>query len=117
MIFLEIIYFIQQKKNIGSFDSDFPISESEQETIDLISKNINMSTLIVFWQFVLKVLEEVTIVSNPYLSLEMLVTRLVHLKEMPSYENVLDSINQNNFKEEENNNKTIDINYKKKVYK
>ena len=30
---LEIIYFIQQKKNIGNFDSDLSISESEQEII------------------------------------------------------------------------------------
>ena len=35
---LEIIYFIQQKKNIGNLDSDLSISESEQETINLISK-------------------------------------------------------------------------------
>ena len=31
MIFLEIIYFILQKKNLGNFDSDLSISESELE--------------------------------------------------------------------------------------
>ena len=73
-----------------------------------------MSTLIVFWQFILKVLEEVTIVSNPFLSLEMLVIRLSHLKDIPSYESVLGSINQNNLAQDEKGSKTIELNQKKK---
>ena len=66
-----------------------------------------MSTLIVFWQLILKVLDELSIVSNPILSLEMLIVRLVHLKDIPSYENVLESLKKNNLsKTEENNNTT-----------
>ena len=113
---LEIIYFIQQKKNIGNFDSDLSISESELKTIDSISNNINISTLIIFWQLILKVLEELSVVSNPILSLEMLIVRLVHIKEMPSYEKVLDSLKKNNLKQmEENNNKTIEPENDKKI--
>ena len=113
---LEMIYFIQQKKNIGNFDSDLSISESELKTIDSISNNINISTLIIFWQLILKVLEELSVVSNPILSLEMLIVRLVHLKDMPSYEQVLDSLKKNNLKQmEENNNKTIEPGNDKKI--
>ena len=113
---LEIIYFIQQKKNIGNFDSDLSISESDLKTIDSISNNINISTLIIFWQLILKVLEELSVVSNPILSLEMLIVRLVHLKDMPSYEKVLDSLKKNNLKQmEENNNKTIEPENDKKI--
>ena len=108
--FLEMIYFIQQKKSIGSFESNLSISESEQETINLISKEVSMSVLIVFWQLILKVLEELPVVSNPILSLEMLVVRLLHLKEIPSYENVLDNIKFDNKKDEKEN---ITINEKK----
>ena len=112
---LEIIYFIQQKKSMGSSDANLLISASEQETIDSISKDISMSTLIVFWQFILKVLDELLIVSNPILSLEMLIVRLVHLKDMPSYENILESLKKNNLnKTEENNNTTINLNNDKK---
>jgi len=114
---LEIIYFIQQKKSIGNFDSDLFISESEQEIIGKISKDINMPTLIVFWQLILKVLDELSIVSSPVLSLEMLVIRLVHLKEIPSYENILESLKKNNLNPaEENNNTTIDLNINKKKF-
>ena len=98
---LETIHLIQQKKNIGDFDSS--ISESECEIIDLISKEINMSTLIVFWQLTLKVLDELVIVSNPILSLEMLIIRLVHLKDMPSFESVLKSLKENEPDLEETN--------------
>jgi len=35
---LEIIYFVQQKKSIGNFDSDLSMPESEQEIIDKISR-------------------------------------------------------------------------------
>jgi len=112
---LEIIYFIHQKKSIGDLNSDLSISESEQETINSISKDISMSTLIVFWQLILKVLDEMSIVSSPILSLEMLVVRLVHLKEMPSYENILETLKKNNLNQtEENNNTTIDLNINKK---
>jgi len=92
--FLEIIYFILQKKNIGDFHSDTLASESEINTINLISKDVNAFTLMVFWQFLLKGLEELNIVSNPILSLEMLFIRLIHLKDMPSYENVLDKLSK-----------------------
>ena len=114
---LEIIYFIQQKKSIGNFDSDLSISESEEEIISKISKDINMPTLIVFWQLILKVLDELSIVSSPVLSLEMLVIRLVHLKEIPSYENILESLKKNNLNPaEENNNTTINLNINKKKF-
>ena len=91
---LEIIHLIIQKKNLGNFDSDLSISESELEMIDTISKDVNISTLIIFWQFILKGLDELSIVTNPLLSLEMLVVRLLHLKDMPSYEKVLDLLNK-----------------------
>ena len=114
---LEIIYLIQQNKNIGNFDSDLSISESEQETINLISKDISVSTLIVFWQLILKVSEELSIVSNQILSLEMLIVRLVHLKDMPSYENVIESLKKNNLgRAEENNNIAINLGNDKKIF-
>ena len=114
---LEIIYFIQQKKNIGNLDSDLSISESEQEAVNLMSNNVSTSTLIVFWQLILKVLEELSIVSSPILSLEMLVVRLVHLEGMPSYTDVLESLKKNNSSQAEvNSNVTIDRENDKKIF-
>ena len=97
--FLEIIYFIQQNKSIGNIDSDLTISETEYTVISKISGDISTHTLIVFWQFILKAIDELSIVSNPILSLEMLIIRLVHLKDMPSYESILELLKQNNQQE------------------
>ena len=120
--FLEIIYFILQKKSLGNFDSNLSISDSEIDMINLISKDIDISTLIIFWQFILKGLDELSIVSNPILSLEMMVVRLIHLKDMPSYEGILDSINKSNLKNDNDNVITekytkVDINEKNEINK
>ena len=112
---LEIIYFIQQKKSLGNFDSELSMTESEQNIINSISKNISMPTLIVFWQFILKVIDELSVISNPILSLEMLIVRLVHLKGIASYEDVLNSLTMNNLNQiEKNNNTPIALNDNKK---
>ena len=92
---MEILYFIIQTKNLGKFDTELSISESEIETISILSKKIETSTLMVFWQFILKGIEELSIVTNQILSLEMLVIRLIHLKDMPSYEELINSLDQN----------------------
>ena len=91
------------------------MTESEQNIINSISKNISMPTLIVFWQFILKVIDELSIISNPILSLEMLIVRLVHLKDIASYEDVLNSLTMNNLNQiEKNNNTPIALNDNKK---
>ena len=116
--FLEMIYFIQQKKSLGNFNTNLSISESEQEMINSISDSVDVSTLIVFWQFILKAFEELSVVTNPILSLEMLIIRLIHLKDMPSYENVLETLKKSNLSQsEEENNIPIDINNKKRIIK
>ena len=101
--FLEILYFIQRKKDLGNFESDLSVSESELQMIDQISKDTNTSTIILFWQFVLNGLEKLFVVANPSLSLEMLIIKLIHLKGMPSYEEAINTLHKNNLDEGENN--------------
>ena len=111
--FLEIIYFIQQKKFLGNFESDISISEAELEIIKSISDDVSVSTLVVFWQFTLKGIEELSVVANPILALEMLTIKLIHLKDIPSFENTLEALNKNNLNfSNENNNQAIGKNEK-----
>ena len=113
---LEMIYFIQQKKNLVNFDSELSISESEQDTINSISKDVDMTTLILFWTLILKTIDELNLVSSPILSLEMLVVRLLHIREIPSYEKILDSLKENNSNEiNEANNVPITLKNEKKI--
>ena len=45
-------------------------------------KIVKNETLILFWQFAIKTLEELDIVSNQHLSMEMFLIRLIHLKSI-----------------------------------
>ena len=114
---LEVIYFIQQKKFLGNFDSELSLSESEQDTINSISKDVDMTTLILFWQIILASIDELKIISNPILSLEMTVVRLLHIKgDAPSYEKILNSLKENNSNEtDEFNDTSIAIKNEKKI--
>ena len=101
--FLELLYYF---KNINSLDIDgtnFSLNDEEFKKIQEISGKVNNETLILFWQFTIKTLEELDIVSNQHLSMEMFLIRLTHLKEMNKQ--VLD------INDEEVSQKTEKINY------
>ena len=57
-------------------------------------------------------LEELSIVANQILSLEMLIIRLIHLKDMPSYESVLNLLDKDKI---DSNNERINFKEKKEV--
>ena len=58
----------------------FLLNDEEFNKIKEISEKVNNETLILFWQFTIKTLEELDIVSNQHLSMEMFLIRLIHLK-------------------------------------
>ena len=57
------------------------MNDDEFNKIKAISNNIDSEILILFWQFTIKALEELDIVSNQHLSIEMYLLRLLHLKD------------------------------------
>ena len=101
--FLEILYYI---KNISSIKLDgnfFSLNDEEFIEIELISKEISPKTLLLFWQFTIKTLSELNIVSNQNLSMEMFLIRLLYLKE----DRIVDGQDKVDFNNEKysNNNK------------
>ena len=72
-------------KNIESLNLDgnnFLLNDEEFNKIKDLSEKVNNETLILFWQFTIKTLEELDIVSNQHLSMEMFLIRLIHLKSI-----------------------------------
>jgi len=63
-----------------------------------------------FWQFTIKTLEEIEIVSNQHIAMEMFLIRLIHLKGISNFSGIkLDNENINETSinhESENNNKS-----------
>ena len=90
--FLELLYYFKNIKSLSIDGTNFSLNDDEFNRIKKISKNINNETLILFWQFTIKTLSELDVVSNQHLSIEMYLIRLVHLKGIKS---TFQTINQN----------------------
>ena len=87
--FLELLYYF---KNISSLEADgtnFSLNDGEFNKIKQIANNIQNETLLIFWQFSINTLSEIDIVSNQNLSIEMFLIRLIHLKEISNFSEVL----------------------------
>ena len=109
--FLEILYFIKNISSIKLDGTNFSLNDQEFNDIYKISKLIDPKDIILFWQFAIETMEELHIVSNPSLSVEMLLVRLMYLKDFQKKEHE-DSITKNDKVDNliNENNKSINRN-------
>jgi DNA polymerase-3 subunit gamma/tau len=95
--FLELLYYFKNIDSINTDSTNFLLNDEEFNRIKDISQKVNNETLILFWQFTIKALEELDIVSNQNLSMEMFLIRLIHLKSIKNKSKVeYESSNQTN---------------------
>ena len=80
--FLEILYYLKNINSLSLESTNFSLNDEEFKKIKEISNGLESQTLILFWQFTIKTLEELDIVSNQNLSIEMFLTRLIHLSSL-----------------------------------
>ena len=107
--FLEILYYL---KNIAfiSFDgTNFSLNDIEFNKISSLSKEVEPSSVLLFWDFTIKTMREINIVSNQNLSIEMFLIQLIYLKnkKIPTSKKI-------NNTSENNTNVTGEINIIKK---
>ena len=91
--FLELLYYFKNIESLNIDGTNFSLNDEEFNKIKKISEYVNNETLILFWQFTIKTLEELDMVSNQHLSIEMFLIRMIHLKSIKNisnknYENV-----------------------------
>tara|TARA_B110001450_G_scaffold185978_1_gene174018 strand:- start:1015 stop:2667 length:1653 start_codon:yes stop_codon:yes gene_type:complete len=79
--FLEILYYLKNINSITFESTNFSLNDEEFNKIKEVSNNVDSEVLILFWQFTIKTLGELDIVSNQHLSIEMFLLRLIHLKD------------------------------------
>ena len=77
--FLELIYYFKNIDLLTQESTNFSLNDEEFLRIKEISNNVANEDLILFWQFTIKTLEELEIVSNQNLSIEMFLIRLMYL--------------------------------------
>ncbi|MBD1144472.1 DNA polymerase III subunit gamma/tau [Pelagibacterales bacterium SAG-MED37] len=85
--FLEILYYLKNINSLSLESTNFSLNDDEFKKIKEISNGLESQTLILFWQFTIKTLEELDIVSNQNLSIEMFLTRLIHLRSLKLKDN------------------------------
>jgi len=77
--FLELIYYFKNINSLTLESTNFSLNDEEFSKIKKISNSIDSKILILFWQFTIKTLEELEVVSNQNLSIEMYLMRLIYL--------------------------------------
>ena len=90
--FLELLYYFKNVDSIKLEGSNFSLNDTEYDEIKRVSSNLDNKTLILFWQFTIKIITELDIVSNQNLTIEMFLLRLIYLrgiKENQSFDNNL----------------------------
>jgi DNA polymerase-3 subunit gamma/tau len=108
--FLELLYYLKNINSLNLESTNFSLNDDEFDKIKKLSNSVDKQILILFWQFTIKTLQELEIVSNQHLTIEMFLIRLIYLsgfKPKDEYEN-------NNFSQivsEENKSKVTTEQY------
>ena len=106
--FIELIYYFQNINSLTLESTNFSLNDDEFRMIKDISKEVDNKVLILFWQFTIKVLEELDIVSNQNISIEMFLIRLIHLNSFKSDEKSLENKDvSKNFKKDDSETNII----------
>ena len=107
--FLELIYYFKNINFLTLESTNFSLNDEEFSKIKEISNTVESEVLLLFWQFTIKTLEELDVVSNQHLSIEMFLIRLMHLSGMQQSNEI--NIDQNSIEKKisttENNNLEI----------
>ena len=94
--FLEMLYYLKNINYLKIESTNFLLNDEEYNLIKNLSNKIDNNLLVLFWQFSIKALQELEIVSNQNLALEMFLIRLLYLKNISSTDEKKEKIPQNN---------------------
>ena len=99
--FLELVYYFKNINSLTLESTNFSLNDEEFSRINEISNKIDNEILILFWQFTIKTLEELDIVSNQNLSIEMLLMKLMYLSNSKNINDVIKEKNLSTSDEKE----------------
>ena len=111
--FLEILYYLKNISFIDKNGNNFNLNDDDHDKIVKIAESLENSTLLLFWQFTIKTLSEIEIVSDPNISLEMFLIRLIYLSKKNDLNE--SSTNANDQKAVSNSDKKINVIEKKLI--
>ena len=80
--FLELVYYFKNIESLTLESTNFSLNDEEFAEIKEISDNVDNQVLILFWQFTIRTIGEMDIVSNQNLSIEMFLIRLIYISSL-----------------------------------
>ena len=92
--FLELLYYFKNISSLKLEGTIFSLNDEEFKQISELAVAVNSETMMLFWQFTIKTMDELNIVSNQNLSIEMFLIRLLYLKHVKQ-NNILETNNIN----------------------
>ncbi len=92
--FLELLYYFKNISSLKLEGTNFSLNDEEFKQISELAAAVNSETMMLFWQFTIKTMDELNIVSNQNLSIEMFLIRLLYLKHVKQ-KNILETNNIN----------------------
>ena len=98
--FLEILYYFKNIESLKIDGTNFSLNDDEFNEIRKMANDISNEILLLFWQFTIKTLEEIDIVSNQNLSIEMFLIRLIHLRKISNFNRAEEDLDKNSKKKE-----------------
>ncbi len=111
--FLEILYYLKNINFLKKESTSFLLNSDDFRRLTTMSKKIDAKDLLLFWNFTIKVTEELNIVSNQNLSVEMFLIRLLHIrkndaKEKNDEDSEMNFIKKESYQSSTLNEKTIE---------
>ena len=96
--FLELLYYFKNINSLTLESTNFSLNDAEFLRIKELSNSINDQEILLFWQFTIRTIEELNIVSNQNLAIEMFLIRLMYISSFKSNQQsfkIDDSLNEN----------------------
>ena len=82
--FLELIFYFKNINSLTLESTNFSLNDEEFLKIKQIASSVDKQVFILFWQFTIKALEELDVVSNQNLSIEMFLIKLMYITSIKS---------------------------------
>ena len=86
--FLEILYYFKNILSLKLEGTNFSLNDEEFKQISKLASKVSPETIMLFWQFTIKTMDELDIVSNQNLSIEMFLIRLLYLLNVKQKKNI-----------------------------
>ena len=102
--FLEILYFIKNINYIKVDGTNFSLNDNDYKKILSLSSNIDNKTILIIWEFTIKTLKEINLVSNKNLLVEMFLIQLMYLNKTKKINKEVNTLSKTLSVEESANN-------------